>query len=314
MTQRTPEPITRVSGTVSPVQVSPSALAGILFALAATVIWSGNFIVARGLTDTVPPITLAFLRWATAFVVLFPFGLRPFLRQWPVVRRRWRYLACTSLIGITLFNTFLYVAAHTTTALNLSLIAITSPMFILVFARLFLGERITGRRLAGVAVVVCGIVLLVTKGDLGRLAALQFAVGDVWMLAGAMLFGGYSILVRRMPEPMEQGAFLFALFGLGTLMLAPGALWEWQQGLRFAFTPLILGTMAYVGVGASLVAFWCWNKAVASIGPAQAGMVYYSLPLFSGIEAVLLLGEPVSWVHLVSGVLILGGIRTATRP
>ncbi len=293
---------------------APAArLAGVLFALAATVIWSGNFIVARGLTDVVPPITLAFLRWSTAFCVLLPFGLRPFLRDWPAVRRQFGFLTVTALFGITLFNTMLYVAAHTTSALNLSLIAITSPLFIMLFARMFLGERVSLQRLAGVAVVVCGVVLLVTRGELVRLAGLQFAIGDLWMLCAAMLFGAYTIMVRRLPEPLDQRTVLMATFGLGTLMLVPGVFWEWHQGLRFAFTPTVFGTVAYVGIGASLIAFWCWNRAVGCIGPSQAGIVYYSLPLFSGAEAVLLLGEPVSWVHFVSGGLILGGIRAATR-
>lgn len=286
---------------------------GVCFALLATIIWSGNFIVARGLTDVVPPVTLALLRWATACCAILPFGLRPLLRDRAILKRRWKYLGITAFLGITLFNSLIYVAGHSTAALNMSLIAITSPLFIMLFARIFLGERVTRSRLAGVSVVICGVVMLVTRGDFARLTGLTFSIGDVWMLCAAMLFGAYTILVRRMPERMEQSAFLLTIFGMGAFMLIPGAMWEWNQGMRFEFTPTLLAVMLYVGVGASLISFWCWNKAVGLIGPSQAGIVYYSLPLFCGVEAVILLGEPVSWVHLASGVLILGGIRVATK-
>lgn len=313
-TARTASPVTQTAQTAASSAIeSGTVLRGVLYALAATIVWSGNFIVARGLTDIVPPVTLAFFRWTTAFCVLLPFAFRTTLRALPVIRRRWGYLTVTALLGITLFNTVLYVAAHSTSALNLSLIAITSPMFILLFARIFLGERVSLRRIIGVSVVVVGVVLLVTRGDIARLAGLEFAIGDVWMLCAAMLFGAYTILVRRMPEPMEPLAFLLTTFGLGVVMLVPGVVWEWAQGMQFSFSPAVVGSIAYVGVGASLISFWCWNRAVDIIGPSHAGIVYYSLPLFSGVEAVLLLGEPVGWVHVVSGILILGGIRTATR-
>ncbi|UZP67467.1 DMT family transporter [Desulfovibrio mangrovi] len=290
-----------------------NAIAGILFALCATVIWSGNFIVARGLCDIVPPATLAFLRWITAFLFLLPIGWKAVMRERKVVLRRWKYLTATAFLGITIFNTLVYAAGRSTAALNMSLIAITSPLFIMLLARIFLGEKVTTGRAVGVSVVVCGVLLLVTRGDLTRLAGLEFSIGDVWMLCAAMLFGAYTILVRRMPERMEQAAFLLVTFGLGAFMLIPLVAWEQAQGLHFEFTPSLFAVMLYVGVGASLISFWCWNKAVSLIGPSQAGIVYYSLPLFCGVEAVLLLGEPVSWVHFASGALILGGIRVATR-
>ncbi|NJB67027.1 drug/metabolite transporter (DMT)-like permease [Desulfobaculum xiamenense] len=293
---------------------SRNRLVGIVFALAATVVWSGNFIVARGLVDSVPPVTLALLRWTTALVVLLPFGGMSFIRSLTAVRSHWRYLALTALLGVTIFNTLIYMAAHHTSALNLSLIATTSPMFILLFARIFLGEAVSPTRLGGVVVAVLGVIVLITRGQVHRLLTLELSVGDLGMLAAAMLFGAYSILVRRMPRDVPQGAFLTTTFGLGALMLVPWAAWEWSAGgVELHVTGQLVGAVLYIGAGASLFSFWCWNRAVEHIGPSMAGAVYYSLPLFSGIEAVVFLGEPVCWAHFLSGVLILGGIWLATR-
>jgi drug/metabolite transporter (DMT)-like permease len=286
---------------------------GYLMVLAATAIWSGNFIVARGLSHSIPPVTLAFLRWATAVLALAPFGLRSIPVDIGVVRRHLGYLCLTAFLGVTVFNTLIYIAAYSSEALNLSLIAICSPAFTVVFARLFLREAFTLRRIVGVLVATAGVVALITGGEPSRLRSLTFSAGDLWMLLAAAIFAVYGILVRKRPADMSQGLFLTATFVLGTLFLLPWAAWELTQVPYIRFTPTAVAAIIYLGIGPSLVAFSCWNRAIAIIGPVRAGFVYYCLPLFSGLEAFLLLHEPVHWMHLWSGVVILAGVVVATR-
>ena len=176
------------------------ALSGYLFALGATAIWSGNFIVARGLSDIVPPISLAFWRWVVAVIAFLPFALKPAIAERQQLLQNIRYLSVTALLGVTVFNTLIYVASHTTSALNLSLIAITFPIFIIVLSRLFYGEKITANKLLGVALVTMGVVVLITKGKLSVLHDISFAVGDLWMLSASVIFAIYSILVKQKPK------------------------------------------------------------------------------------------------------------------
>jgi len=110
---------------------------GCFFALGATAIWSGNFIIARGLNESIPPISLAFWRWVVAVVVFLPFALKPLIVEWDIIKENILYLSITSLLGITIFNTLIYFAGHTTTAINLSLISITFPVFIVILSRIF---------------------------------------------------------------------------------------------------------------------------------------------------------------------------------
>ncbi len=291
----------------------PATWIGIVCAFGATAIWSGNFIVARGLAEAIPPASLAFLRWATALAALLPLAAPVAWRERQAIRQSLGYLLLTAILGVSLFNTVIYMAARTTSALNLSLISTTSPMFMLILARAFLGEAITPTRLAGLLAAASGVVLLVTRGDLSRLAGLEFAAGDLWMLLAALLFAAYSILVRRKPPYIGQAAFLLSTFGLGLACLTPWTALEFLRHGLPALSPALLGAVLYIGLGASLVSFFLWNKAVTIIGPSRAGIIYYSLPAFSGLEAYLLLGEPVGWAHLASGLLILGGIVVATR-
>ncbi|WP_035244154.1 DMT family transporter [Desulfonatronovibrio hydrogenovorans] len=288
-------------------------LAGLGFALGATVIWSGNFIVARGLNEQVNPATLAMLRWLVACLVLFPLAGAGTWKDRQTVRVNLGYLLSAAFLGVTVFNTLIYIAAHTSTALNLSLIATSTPIFIIIFSRIFLGEPITWARSGGLVLAVSGVVVLITRGDLSILRELSFAAGDLWMVAAAMIFGGYTILIRIKPAEISQATMLMSTFGLGLAMLMPWAGLEiFFKGFP-AITMDILGSVLYIGIGASLVSFFFWAKAISLVGPSTAGLIYYTLPLFSGLGAFLLLGEPIGWIHALSGVMILGGIAVATR-
>lgn len=289
------------------------ALIGSLAALGATVIWSGNFVIARGVSDAFPPVTLAFLRWTVACIALAPFALRAVIRDRALIRTHLRYLLTASLLGVTVFNTIIYIAGHHTTALNLALISTFIPAFILILSRIFLGEAFTGPKLAGLAAAVLGIVVLLTKGHPEILLSLKLNRGDLIMLGAALIFAAYSILIRKKPTDLGPATLLGASFSMGLIMLLPWMLFEQAAGPVMHITPQIVGSVLYIGMGASLVSYWLWNLALSSIGPAKAGFIYYSLPLFSGIEAALILGEPITWIHGASGALIIGGIFLATK-
>jgi drug/metabolite transporter (DMT)-like permease len=288
-------------------------LAGYGFALGATALWAGNFIVARGLNDLIPPVSLAFYRWLAAVLVFAPFALQGVIKEWPLVRRHIRYMAVTAFIGVTCFNTFIYIAGHTTTAMNLSLIAITFPVFVVLISRVLFKEVLTIKRAAGILVVLAGVVCLITRGELDRILAIRFVAGDLWMLASAVLFAVFSILLKYKPNGIRLYPFQFTLFSLGLMFLLPFFLWE-QIGTPGLFlNQATLPAILYVGVFASLCAFLLWNRAIFLLGPTRAGMIYYTLPLFSGLLAYLFLGENIGLVHAVSSVMILAGIVLANQ-
>ena len=157
------------------------------------------------------------------------------------------------------------------------------------------------------------MLLLITGGDPARLAGLEFTAGDLWMTLAAALFATYSILVRRFRGALSPRVFLLTLIGTGIVFLLPWAGWEMARFGFPAVTPGMAGAILYVGLGASLAAYAMWNSAVAVIGPSLAGLIYYTLPLFSGVAAFVFLGEPMGLVHLVSATCIIGGIVLATR-
>ncbi len=288
-----------------------SKVAGYLFVLGATAIWSGNFIIARGLNDIIHPVELAFWRWLVAVLAFLPFGLKPLMAEWKILKKNIPYLVLTSVLGITIFNTLIYFAGQTTTALNLSLISITFPIFIIILSRILFGEKITVPRLFGIILVISGIVFLVTGGDISKLTGISFSLGDLWMLIAAFTFALYSIQLRRKPEGLGIRSLQMATFITGLIFLSPFFLWKTLAIPHSAFETRTILSILYVGIFASLIAFIFWNKAIVKIGPTKSGMVYYTLPLFSGVLAFLVLKESVTVVHLISAVLIISGIITA---
>jgi len=293
-------------------KISPT-LRGSIFALGATIIWSGNFIVARSLNQSIEPATLSLLRWCTAFLALLPFVFREAWTERRAVVRSLPAMIPMAILGVSMFNALLYTAARTSSALNLSLIATTTPIFIVLLARMFLREALTARKIAGLFSALAGVLLLVTKGDVSRLTGLEFAAGDLWMTVASALFAVYSILVRRFKGGLSSRIFLLTLIGTGIVFLLPWAGWELATFGAPVITPHMVAAILYVGIAASLAAYAMWNGAVAAIGPSLAGLIYYSLPLFSGVAAFLFLGEPMGLIHLVSAAGILGGIVLATR-
>ena len=288
-----------------------NTLSGYLCAVAATALWSGNFIIARGLNESIPPISLAFWRWIVAVLVFLPFAWKPLVAERHILKKHLPYLAITALLGITIFNTLIYFAGQTTTAINLSLISITFPIFIVILARIVFRELLTGYKVIGITLVITGVSFLVTGGQLNVLLNISFAIGDLWMLCAAIIFAVYSILLKSKPPRLSIWSLQLSTFILGLMFLFPLFIWEWNVTGPVNYDKKVVGSIFYVGVFASLAAFVLWNKAIAAVGPAKAAMIYYTLPLFSGLLAHLFLNEKISSLHLYCLVLIVAGILIA---
>ncbi|MCT9087585.1 DMT family transporter [Streptomyces sp. ASQP_92] len=281
---------------------------GLVFAAVATVVWSGSFVASRALHDSVPPVQAAFWRWLIAIAAVAPFALREVWRQRALIWSHLGYLALASLLGIAVYNTLVNQAGTSTSAGNMGMIMAASPVLMAVHERLT-GGRLGARRTVGLLVAVTGVLLLVGKGSLG----LDLAPGDLWMVAAALSFASYSVLLRRRPAELGPLAFLFTTFVLGALMLAPayGVSLAAQGG--FAATPGTVGPLLYVGVLSSAVAFFAWNKAIALIGAARAGVVYYLQPVCVALFSYPLLGETTGPAQLLCMALILGGVVLGSR-
>jgi drug/metabolite transporter (DMT)-like permease len=285
---------------------------GIGLAVLATIIWSGNFIIARAIIGKIPPISLAFYRWATASLIMLPLAYKKFSEEKQVVLKNKKYIFWISLSGITLFNTLVYYAGHYTPAINLALIGTTSsPVFSIVLAAIFLNERITPLRIIGLLLCISGIFYLIAKGSWEVLKNFHFSEGDALILLGALTFAIYNIFVRKKPGGLSPINFLFVIFSAGTLLLLPFFIWETFNTPAINWNMNLVLIILYLGAGTSVIAFLCWNVAISRLGAARTALFGNLIPIFSTLEAVWLLGEEITMVHIISGITVITGLVIA---
>ena len=285
---------------------------GFAFAMITIILWSGNYVVARGIAQQIPPISIAFFRWGTASIFIILIGWKKFIAQKNILLQHKLYLFFTAITGVTLFNTFIYVAGHFTEAINLVLIATTAaPIFITAFSRIFLKEKINVFRLVGMLLCLAGVLILLSHGSWQKLMQLHFGTGDLWILASAFVFSIYSILVKKRPAEISPMSFLVTIFITGTLCLLPFYIIEAYFTGPLHWTNGMIITILYLGIGNSVIGFLCWNASIARIGPARTSLFSNLMPVFSTIEAVLILGEQFTSVHLISGIVVICGLIIA---
>ena len=280
---------------------------GYILAILAVIIWSGNFVAARFLVNF-SPIEISFYRWFVTFIVLTPFCLKKLIKNIKYAKGRWIQIIIMSILGITIFNTFVYLAAHTSNATNMSLLATLSPIIMAIISRIIWKTKLTINQKLGLLIVIIGVVILITKGSIEILTKLKFSIGDLYMLLAVILFAVYTLTLRVRPKEISQSTFFYLMVVIGIIPLFIAMLLSYMNKTA---TPLDIKSaliLVYVGIFPSALGFILWNMAIAKIGAIKAGIIYDSIPFFSSLEAVILLGETLLISQVIGGILILIGI------
>jgi drug/metabolite transporter (DMT)-like permease len=274
--------------------------------------WAGNIVLARFVGGHVPPMTLSCVRWIGAFLMLWPFA-RPHLRHdWPALRARLPLMVLLSATGFAFNNALSYWALQYTQALNALLIQSSGPLFVALWSLALFGVRLTWAQLAGIAISLAGVLTILLRGDLTALAGIRFNKGDL-MFAGAVLsFGLYSALMPRRPKTHQLSLISFTI-GCGALLLLPFSVWEYSAGIALKFDALTAATLIYVVIFPSTLAYLCFNRGIALIGPNRAAPLLHLVPVFGSAMAIFLLGEQPRLFHLVGYLLVLAGVVIASR-
>ena len=212
-----------------------------------------------------------------------------------------------SLVSVTLFNTFIYLAAQSTPALNLSLIAITAPLYVVILNRIINKEFLRKRQIFGLIMLFVGLLLLISKGNINRLIELEFTKGDLFMAIAASLFGLYTVLLPR--KKSGNFSFVAATIVVGELLLLPLFLGEQLvTDTPLTFTSNTILQLLYIGIGPSIISFYLWNKSIATIGSTKAATIYNTLPIYSAFFAFIFLGETILPIQIISSIVIIAGV------
>jgi len=284
-------------------------------------LWAGNAIVGRLVHELIPPLTLNFFRWVLAFVLLLPIAhqvLRRHSPLWP----HWKHYGLLGLLGVGCYNSLQYLALQTSTPINVTLVASSTPVFMIAMGALFFKQTVRKRQILGALLSISGVLLVLCRGDWQALAQVRLVLGDVFVLIATACWAWYSWLLSHTQSPREVrdnwAYFLMAQMAFGLVWSGAFTAVEWSgyTGLVDAHIewgwPLI-AALIYVAVGPSLLAYRCWGLGVQRVGPTIAGFFANLTPLFAATLSALTLGELPQLFHAAAFALIIGGIVVSSR-
>lgn len=285
-----------------------NTLVAVTLALLACILWSGNFVVARGVNEWMNPIGFAFWRWLITFLCLLPLAWPHYKTNIVFVKQNPKPYIWMGLIGVGVFNTIIYKAAHYTTANNISLLAATSPIWTLFFAGIFKLDELNRFKILGVFIAFFGALTVILKGDYASIINLKLNVGDIMVIVASFGWSFYSLMLK-FRHPQMNIFFLMtvnAFFGL-VLLVPLFALEVYFIG----YTPFSMNALyvyLYAAVGSSVMAWYLFNKSVFMIGAVKTSLLYYTMPIFSGILSIIYLDEHFYMYHIAGFLLVLTGI------
>jgi drug/metabolite transporter (DMT)-like permease len=275
--------------------------------------WAGNQVLGRAVAGHIPPVAFAFLRWSLATVFVLPFAMPYLRRDWPVVRETWPMLAFLGVTGGGAFNTLQYIGLNYTTALNSLVLNSTGPVLIAIACVFLFNDRITHRQIIGTLISLAGVLVVVSRGDLGALLTLTLNRGDLLILLGMVITAIYTAYLRLRPR-IEWITFLFWMFLASAVFNLPLVLIE-----IFVFEKVVQPTLftllaiGYVSIFPSILAYLFFARGVDLIGGVRAGIFMHLVPLFGALLAIWFLEEPLALFHVVGFALILAGVTLTSR-
>lgn len=281
-----------------------------LLLLALTMIcWAANFHITKVALVYYSPLALAAWRFFFGVVGLllfmyYRFGRNLFKSKFTV--KEWWYVFLTAFFGIFLTIYFFNFGLKTTSAINGSLIIATSPAITAVFTFLFERKKVGPVQWLAIGISFFGVALILVNGDLGKLAHLQFEVGDLYILMMAIVFSLSQIIVGKYLPHLDAtlltayssliSLVLFALFSSSELFTVPV-----PTDLVFWASVVFMGLL---GTSFSYAAFYyCVVKAGAT-----TSTLYMNLIPFFTVLLAFPFGERLYPVQIIGGLIIIAGL------
>ena len=282
----------------------------------ATILWAGNAIAGRVLVGSISPISLSAVRWGLAALMLLPLGWRIFKPGSALWQNTGRFLVL-GLLGVGSYNVLLYLALQTSTAINVTLIGASMPIWMLFIGAVFYRVRPTLLQMVGAVVSLVGVTVVLTRGEPTSLLSMEVVMGDLLIMLATILWAFYSWMISRPGKSTERqwpwAEFLMAqvLIGFMWTMLFEGA--EIATGHAFIDLNYWTGALIiFVAIGPSLVAYRCWGLGVNGAGPTVAAFFANLIPLFTALLSAAILGDPPRLFHGLAFALIVLGILVSS--
>jgi drug/metabolite transporter (DMT)-like permease len=270
--------------------------------------WAGNYVFGKYVVAEMTPLWITFSRWMFACLLLFPIAYYAEKPKWEIAIKSWPLLASMGVLGVIGYNFTLYSALDYTSSTNAALVSSLNPGVILLFSVILFREKISTIKVLGIIISIIGVLVILTRGNLGQIFQMSYNKGDLIMLVAIVVWAIYSILAKRLKDtPPITATAISALFA--TFMMAPFAIY---QGIDMAeISPVAMMGILYMAIFPSVGSFIFWNMSVREIGASQAGIFLNLIPVFTAIISWIL-GEKITVAQVSGGLIVFIGVYLTT--
>ncbi|GBF25757.1 S-adenosylmethionine/S-adenosylhomocysteine transporter [bacterium MnTg02] len=274
--------------------------------------WSGNFVLGRGVHEHIPPIALSWWRWLMAGIIIAPIAWPYVRRDWPVIKNHLPILFFLGAVGVGSFNSLAYLGLNYTTAINALVVQSSGPVLIALASYVLFRDQLTWGQVAGIAISLVGVLVVIVQGDFGVLATLALNMGDGLILTAMAFWALYTAFLRKRPD-IHWLSYTAVTFWIGALVVTPFYIFEHVAVRQIQPTMTTLLAVSYVAIFPGLLAYVFFNRGVQLIGSTRAGVFMHLVPLFGTVLSIGLLGEQLRLFHLTGFALILAGVWLASQ-
>ena len=274
---------------------------------------ASNIIVARGGVEYVPPVSLAFWRWLTVFVILMPFFFDEIFRKKKQFKKESLKLFFLGLMGCGICGAFPFIAGMSTTMANMGIIYTSSPIFIIVLSVLFFGDKINFSRIIGLVLCLSGVFIIICKGDFTYLINFKFTSGDLWMLGAAIGWAVYSIFLINWKSSFSLMARFTLIAFFGAISLFPFYLIEESYFFNTAFNNNFIFWVLFAAISPGIIAFTLYTKVQKYVGASLAGFTLYIFSIYSAVYGIILFDETLLSFHYYGAALVFIGVYLARK-
>lgn len=285
-------------------------LGAICLSLAAS-IWGGMYVVSKYVLNFIPPLTLVWLRFIIAFVVLYMILKITEKKQKKTVtirKKDWLLFAWIGFIGYFISITCQFIGTKLSDAHTGSLVTSATPAFMVIFAAIILKEKLTARRLLSTIIATIGVIIVIGWDiEIG-----SYFIGTIILVGAAITWALLSIYVKIASARFSSlvittYAIFFSLF-----FITPFMIWEFQSNpIEHMNLYVVLGVL-YLGIVSTAGAFFLWNKGLELMDASIGSLFFFFQPIVGSLLGWLLLNETLSSNFFIGGILIICSVFITT--
>ncbi len=200
-------------------------------------------------------------------------------------RREWPQWLVLGAFGMWICGAWVYLGGQTTSATNIALIYAATPVAIAVAGVKLLHERMSLAQRGAVAAALAGVLFVIAKGDPANLLAVRFVRGDAWIVAAAVSWTAYSVLLKRWPSALGPAERLVAIIAGGLVVLLPFTVWEVLTAAGAATGPACAGAGGLAAVVPGVLSYAAYSFLQRELGASRTALLLYLAPVYGALGA-----------------------------